>query len=247
MDSEIKIPQRPTIDCNLITSYALQILKPKLPELEQLEAAARRCDYYPDGTLLLEGPGVFTTLWDLLPKRRLLVDGGIWQPKGFGGLKPLSEKGYALWYTTDYREGLGELDFNIIFPSMWTCPTNDYHLESLLISIGFKGKPSPEIRLRFAASLEQWFRSMSREGVFGEGPINPISRTLEFRGRLAQFRIDASRSGQDTLNGLLLLGLEFGYEVSPVSDFVFDHEEKLQTFLDFPIATTVEAVSLQLP
>jgi hypothetical protein len=178
--------------------------------------------------------------------RRLWGEGGIWQPKGFGGLEPLSDKGYSLWYTTDYREGLGELDFSVVFPSMWACPTTDYRVENLLISIGFKRTPTRQIRSRFVAAMEHWFRSVSQHGVFGEGPIKPVLAQLDFRGRLVQFRIDVTQSGQDTLNWLLLSALNFGYEVSAVSDFMFDHEKQVQSFLDFPIPNKVESLQLHL-
>lgn len=246
MNSEPRSTKRATIDCNLVSIHALHILQKKLPELEQLEASAVRHGYYPDGTLLIEGPDVFKSLWELLPKRHLLVDGGVWQPNGFVGIEPLSAKSYTLWYTSDYRESLGELDFGIAFPSMWSCPTKDYQLGNFLISVAFKRVPTAEVRAQFALSLTRWFQSVSREGMFGEGPIKPASTELEFRGRLVQFRIDASRSGQDTLNWLLLFALNFGYEVSLVTNFIFDHEKKLQTFLEFPIRTTVESIPLKM-
>ena len=160
-----------------------------------------------------------------------LLECGVCQPNGYGSIDPFPNKAYRIYYTKDYSESLGDLVFVIAFPSMWKCETKDYRLENLMISVGFYKKPSDEAKSCFAACLSNWFQSVSEQGVFGEGPIKPVSTELEFRGRLAQFRIDVSRSGQDTLNWLLLTVLNFGYAVSAVTDFIFDHEKQIERFV----------------
>ena len=243
----IPIGTTPVIDTDLVTTHALSILAQKLPDfvadMETIKAQATRHGLYPDGTLLIEGGNSSHKLWDLIVRKQLVASGGIWEPVGFAALEPFPHKLCALWYTTDYREALGELSFTVVFPGMRTCPTKDYQLENLQISVLFKRKPTPEVRQRFATCLGDLFHSVSSQGMFGDGPIKPMSRELEFRGPLAQFRVDASRSGQDTLNWLLLSVLNFGYEVSAVQQFFFDHERQIESFTG-RISGKVEYISI---
>ena len=211
--------------------------------LEQIKTVATRHGYYPDGTLLIEGGNSADRVWDLILRNGLL-DCGIWQPHGFRGIEPFSRNIYRLYYTTDYRERLGELDFGVIFPAICSHPTKDYELDNLLITVGFNRKPSEDVRHRFAISLGEWFRLVRQQGMFGEGPIEKVSNEVEFRGRVAQFRVNASRSGQDTLNWLLLSVLNFGYAVSQVSNLIFNQEKNLDFFIDRRLDTKLERLSI---
>jgi hypothetical protein len=60
------------------------------------------------------------------------------------------------------------------------------------------------MRQQFAELVGRWLGSVRGEGVFGEGPVRAISNQIEFYRRAAQFRIDAARSGQNTVNWLIL-------------------------------------------
>ncbi len=222
--------------CNLVTKHALGVLRAKVQNLDhhlkEIKEGAVRCDLYPDGTLLIEGGGSFDKLRNFIINQQLLASGGVWDSRGFLSLDPFPCKAYALWYTTDYRESLGELSFSVIFPSLHTYPTKDYRVEDLQITVVFRKRASAQVRKRFAACLSGWFKSVANRGMFGEGPIRSASNELRFRGRLVQFRLDASQSGQDTLNWLLLSVLNFGYEVSAVQRFIFDQETQLGIFVD---------------
>ena len=74
--------------------------------------------------------------------------------------------------------------------------------------------------------------------------IEKVSNEVEFRGRVAQFRVNASRSGQDTLNWLLLSVLNFGYAVSQVSNLIFNQEKNLDFFIDRRLDTKLERLSI---
>lgn len=177
-----------------------------------------------------------------------LLEHGIWQPHGFGGLEEFTRglKGYMLFYTRDYREGLGELDFSVAFPGMLSQPTKDYKLHDLQISVGFKRKASSKTQRSFVQCLEKYFVSVSKAGVFDEGPLRLVSKEIEFRGHVAQFRVDASASGQDTLNWLLITALNFGYATSAVTDFIFDHDKDLERITG-PIPSDVQRVAISVP
>jgi hypothetical protein len=233
-------PER--VYCNLLTVHALSVMVENMPDLnshlDQIKAVAKRHGHYPDGTLFIEGGDSADRLWDMIVRNGLLGC-GVCQPNGYGSLEPFPKKVCRIYYTKDYSEELGDLGFVIAFPSMWKCETKDYRLEDLMISVGFYRIPSDDVKSRFMVCLSDWFQSVSQQGLFGEGPINQVSKELEFRGRLAQFRIDVSRSGQDTLNWLLLTVLNFGYAVSAVTDFIFDHEKQIERFVG-PISSKVE-------
>ena len=47
-------------------------------------------------------------------------------------------------------------------------------------------------------------KSVEQQGMFGEGPILPKSPSIGYARKFAQFRVDASRSSQNTVNWLLL-------------------------------------------
>ena len=201
-----------------------------LSRLAEIEASATRRECFPDGTRLIEGRGTFDQIWQMMLRNRLVGEGGVWHPRSFGSLERLV-KICVLWYTTEYRESLGELNLGIIFPNVGSNPTSACDRKNLLVTVGFCRKPSEEVSQSFIRCLGEFFRSVSRQGMFGEGPVRPRSSEVEFRGRVAQFRIDASNSGQDTLNWLLLCVINFGYSTSQVIDFVVDHEEGLESFI----------------
>ena len=219
---------------NLFTSHALALLKQKRPDfeliLDEIKSEAVRSVSYPDGTLLIEGGDSYLKLRSLLIKEQLFAHGGIWGGPAFESVEPFSRKAYKMWYTVEYAESLRD-DFNVIFPRMHTFPTSDYQISNLLITILFKRKPSQKVKKQFGEFLGQWFQSVANLGLFGEGPITKASDEVTVRGQVAQFRLDASKSGQDTLNWLLVSVLNFGYEVSAVEQFVFNHEKQLRTFL----------------
>jgi hypothetical protein len=217
--------------CSLLPPYVLSIMVENMPglasHLEVIKMAATRHGYYPDGTLLIEGRNSADRLWHFLINNGLLAC-GIHQPCGFGGLEEFSNKIYRLYYTTDYDEKVEESGLVIAFPAMWKAQTRDYDVKNLLISVAFKKNPSSDVQNRFAKHLGEWFQSVSKQGVFGEGPVKLNSSAIKFQGRLAQVRIDACQSGQDTLNWLLLTVMNFAYVTIPVTDFIFDRDKQIE-------------------
>lgn len=199
-------------------------------QLDSISADAARHDRYPDGSIFIEGENSAERLWQLIIAKSLLAK-GLCQPNGFSSLKPFPNTAYRLYYTYDYSESLGDFGFVIAFPGMWKSEPANYQLDNLLISVGFYKTPSNSVKHRFVTSLKDWFRSVSDQGLFGEGPIRPASDQLEFRGRLVQFRVDARQSGQNTLNWLLIHALNFGYSFIPITDFIFDHEAQVEKSL----------------
>jgi hypothetical protein len=233
---------------NLIVGSTLTLLRRKVPgfetQLESLRAAARRSAYYPDGTLLLEGGDTFIRFRNLLIREQVLASGGVHDCVGFQSIDPFPDQSYALWIPEEYEDNLGEPGFHVWFPRLYTYPSREYRLDDFPITVVFKRKPKPAIQSRFVAILASWFRGVSKEGILGEGPLRSVSKEVQFRGTLAQLRVDASSSGQNTLNGLLLSVLTFGHEVSPVKDFIFDQEKHLELFVGGPLEDEIETIDL---
>jgi len=233
---------------NLIIRPTLSLLRQKVSgfetQLEGLKAAARRSACYPDGTLLLEGGDTFIKLRNLLIREQVLASGGVHDSVGFQSIDPLPDQSYALWITEEYDESLGEDGFHVWFPRLYTYPTRDYRLDDFPITVVFKRKPKGPIQTRFASFLAEWFRGVIKQGILGEGPIRSVSREVHFRGAVAQLRVDATDSGQNTLNWLLLAVLNFGYEVSPIRDFIFDQEKRLELFVGAPLEDKIEKIGL---
>lgn len=217
------------VTTNLVTKHALSVMVEHVPDLashlDEIKKIAQRHGYFPDGSLFIEGENCCERLADFRYRLALGV-AGVWQPKGFGGLKEFGGKHCFVWYTNDYRDRLGEEDLQIRSPNevVWPKPPA-YRVDDLLITVVFRRKPSMEVQLRFAECIGEWSQQVATQGLHGEGPIKLTTPQIEFRKKLAQFRIDASQSGQDTLNWLVLSVLNFGYAFCLVSDFFFDQEQ----------------------
>src|SRR5205085_5427232 len=102
------------------------------------------------------------------------------------------------------------------------CP-EEYKLDRLLVTVPLRRKPTKKALAQLAEYLVAWSDSVSKEGMFGEGPVDAISPEMEiWSTRVAQFTLDVHRSGQNTLNWLTLSLLKFGYEVSPITGVFYD-------------------------
>jgi hypothetical protein len=212
--------------------------------LMKIQKEAARFGSYPDGTIMIQGGDSFVKLDRLIIKSQLLGEGGVWEGGAFAGLDPFSNLNYGMFYTTAYEESLGDDGFHVWFPKLHTCPTTDYQVDDFQITVQFRRRLGGRLRRRFARFLGEWFESVLREGSFGEGPIKWTSDQVVFRGRVAQFRLDASRSGQDTLNWLLICVLNFGYDVALVQDFIFDQEKQISRFVE-PLEDITESLPMQ--
>jgi hypothetical protein len=104
---------------------------------------------------------------------------------------------------------------------------SEFNLGSVALTVSFRRKPAKRIRERYAQMVGEWATSVTREGIFGEGPIILLSRDVEFQGLRAQLRIDARRSGQHSLNWFALKALCFALEISPLTAIVMANDESL--------------------
>ena len=77
-------------------------------------------------------------------------------------------------------------------------------LDKFWTTILFRRVPSEEQRTEFAATVGQCLSSLAAKGLDGEGRLVLRGEGVSFQGKQASFCIDASQSGQKSLNWLLL-------------------------------------------
>ena len=81
-----------------------------------------------------------------------------------------------------------------------------------------------------AGVVRDWHASVSEAGLFGEGPVGQLSGEIEFQGRLARLSFDASRTGQRTINWLILSLLNATYDAVKLTALVFNDLENLASY-----------------
>ncbi len=93
-----------------------------------------------------------------------------------------------------------------------------YELDRLVVTVGFRSRPSRATRLAFADAITAWAQAAGEHGAFDDGPVALASPGVSFNGVRAWFQLDAGRSGQDTLNWLALTVLDFGEDVHTTTE-----------------------------
>jgi hypothetical protein len=158
----------------------------------------------------LEGRAVTRTLGPFLPKRF-----------------------YGFQYPFDYQEKLkSEVSFWSGQSTMLPPAPGEFELASLRVAVGFRSRTGKQVRESFAAAVAAWGQAAAEHGAFEDGPARLASPGVTFAGNRALFRIDASRSGQDTLNWLSLVILDFGYEVQSVTKVTYGQtDERIDAML----------------
>jgi hypothetical protein len=185
---------------------------------------------FPDGGLLVRGDcdaaRHANRVW------RMIADGHVFHTyiennvsvSAVAGAEP---RLYRLLYLRSYENKLGGKGFFSVCPGGFRVmsPLDRAVLGDLPVSVRFHTRVTKQSASEFAAVLTKWASAVSVSGVFREGPAFLRSSGLEFQGQRASFRIDVSRSGQNTVNWLTLLLLEFGFERCPISVVRYDYED----------------------
>ena len=101
------------------------------------------------------------------------------------------------------------------------------------VTVTFRRRLTKEIREEFVQLIGRWAASVRENGIFEEGPVSVVDNRIEFWNRRAQFVLDASQSGQNTINWLILCLLSFSY-VNTVIELFFVAKELVDDCSDFP-------------
>jgi len=196
---------------------------------------------FPDGSIHFHGDpglGVFDT--SIRPRPDLMSRlNGAGICRSLVGFPPFT---YCYLYTVEYQEALGEDGFKYGISKYVNPCQSEFQLNQLMITIGSKGSMALRKKRSLIAIVSEWAASVSEAGMFSEGPAHLVDAEARFRGRLCQFRVDVSRSGQHTLNWLTLSVLRFGYEVHPMDGVAFGEEPYLEA-----IFGTVRGPEMVLP
>jgi hypothetical protein len=181
---------------------------------------------YPNGAVQIEGVTAESELLTILRQEEVLGKELIaWTQ--FRSLPPFPKGIYQLIYTGEYYERTGQRGFVVVPTAYGPTSGGEDNLIDLCVSVGFRRRQTNESMRLFADLVRSWSESASASGVFGEGPAFLAVPDVRFQGLRAQFRLDVSSSGQSTLNWLLLLVLDYGMEVDPVTRLVYGNEDML--------------------
>ncbi len=180
---------------------------------------------FPDGAIELN----YTRLkvGEYHPLVPFISPGRIEGAGGFRSLGPFQSTGrlFSIQYLADYQDRLkSEVGFLAGKGSPVPISPDEFELESLSIHAYFLRRLNQSVRLDFTRAIAEWGNRVAIKGAFDDGPIQLASPGITFSGVHAHFTIDASRSGQDTLNWLTLTILDFGYEVHVVTWVWFGNE-----------------------
>lgn len=226
--------------------FAFLVTEPALTRLVRQSDAYRKCVEqiingpepayrYPDGSLQIEGGGAVQYFFATRLRGGDMT--GVEFNTLFRSLAPFSMRQFRLWYEASYRKKLGRQDFLISPGVSFPESPGEHELRELLVTVAFVRKPAPNVMRGFAEVVSQWSHSVASSGMFGEGPVTIPTPELAFQGSRAQFTIDASRSGQNTLNWLTLTVHNFGRLVATVAGVHFD----MKVHPDFPEQNYIEA------
>lgn len=86
-------------------------------------------------------------------------------------------------------------------------------LEAFMVTLEFKRNLTRKVVARVIDSLRAWLAQNKDNGIGGEGPVTAIQRAFPIRKRCLQVFFDASRTGQFTLNSLVLKMIDLMPEV----------------------------------
>ena len=184
-------------------------------------------EQFPDGSLLIRGEvadGYARKAWETIGQvasfgKDVAQHATVRDLAGFGPYRR-----YRFLYLADYHERLGGNSGFLVIPVGLGqfVSKGEYELGALPVTVRFYSRVARDAMLAFRDTVERWSSSVSTCGVFGEGPARLLSAEIAFQGLFATFVIDASRSGQNTLNWLTLLVLGFGIETHPVRAIQYD-------------------------
>jgi hypothetical protein len=180
--------------------------------LERRLANSDHLRRFPNGAIEVDGDEAEMEMRDLLREDGTL-EFGLEGRAGFRSLAPFVPKHlFMIQYLSDYQVKLrSEISFLNGWGNLDPPAPGEYKLSELEVSILFRSRLTDKVRRKLAAFVAVWAQAVSVRGAFDDGPIQLASPSIAFFGPRAQFLIDASRSGQDTINWLSLALFDFGY------------------------------------
>lgn len=167
---------------------------------------------YPDGSLWSDDLPYSGRLSDWIRRTNYYGAGSTaFRPLApFGGDQDAAPQ-YVLQYPAWYAALVSESTIlNEVGPR--EVPVNEWEhdLAHLRVTISIHKKMSKATALELAEVVRDWHSEIGSKGVFDERGVSLRSSLMHCRGRKVGFEIDASNSGQETLNSLVLAALNWG-------------------------------------
>jgi len=186
------------------------------PTLRQF--LARECvRLFPDGSAQVDG---IEHSWELYQLLMAYSQGGAEFRQSnthFRSLASHPEHDYRLFTSEAYFEQLGGEQDLIVSPGLPDLKPGEEHPEDLLVRVRFWGGLPKDSRPKFFKAMVAWQDSVAERGIWGSGPALLFPDSFLFSRAWASFRVDVSRTTQDTINWLTLCIVNFAAEDTPVS------------------------------
>jgi hypothetical protein len=108
--------------------------------------------------------------------------------------------------------GPKDLELGVLtYPGIFKDATpEEYDLRQVRVLVRLRRKISSDVAEELAAVVKRWFLEIGSVGVFGEAGAKSISPLMRVAGCDGGFQLDATGSGQETLNSLYLAILNWG-------------------------------------
>lgn len=201
---------------------------------------------FPNGAVEIDFTTAGDELWGVF--RACADTAQAWGFEGRGIYPPIgpfsSYRRFCIQYSSDYQKKFAsEVSFSAGRGQYRPPSAGEYELDRLEVVVGFRRKPPRAARRALAAAVAGWAEAAGERGAFDDGPIALASAGVSFNNVRAWFRVDARRSGQDTLNWLALTLLDFGEDVHTVIGVDFGEDPKILDLNLGPIEGDIFEVS----
>ena len=195
---------------------------------DMLDEAMRKVTHsfrFPDGSIYLEVPDHPTHLAIVAPILAEPILEGRVEVQIYRSLAAFPLVWYGLHYPMAYQDMLDEAGFGAGVGSAAKTWPGERKLDRLQFTTWFKQTPEKPAREAFRDTISGWCASVATHGVDGEGPVASADPEITYRGKRADIVLDATRSGPNTLNYLILVALEFGHSVAVVENAMFNQDD----------------------
>jgi len=215
----------------LVTWRLIRQLEEKVPDfranLEALERSVSAVRFFPDGSLEYEHHAETLEFWmAFMPLKKIGISIAF---LGYIQSVPwFTESPNRHFKLISVKEHETRIDQGCLLfaPRREICPQST-DLTALHVTVQFQRRIRQADMPALANAVREWHASVAEAGLFGEGPVGQLSSNIEFQGRRAQFSFDATRTGQRTINWLILSLLNATYDLAKPSTFVFNDVENL--------------------
>ncbi len=165
--------------------------------------------FYPDGSVLTR------TDCDFYRQARSIIrqtEG--WEPMTWlRPLAPFGQREYVISYPGWYGALVGkyeEMHVMVVPGGLTSIWEREYDISEVRVWIQLHRKFARGVPEELAEALKRWFATIGSKGALGEVGVSSLSQLLQYLGKDATFSMDASRSGEHTLNSLILAILSWG-------------------------------------